>query len=107
MMNLTFGLVVASCIAGAALAQGVTAYQQTGVINVTLGAEEVTHYTAWNTVPGDATRQVHTASWLILKPMLVGGVNISHDDLLVPRRPSGRFDMPSFFYGQTARERRV
>jgi|GEM_PF-2630859 len=83
MKNLTFGFVVASCIAGAAMAQDVPAYQETGVITMALGAKEVTHYTTWNTVPGDATRQVHTASWLILKPMLMGGVNISPDDVFV------------------------
>lgn len=83
MKNLTFGLVVASCIAGAAMAQGVPAYQETGVVTMTLGAEEVTHYTTWNTVPGDAARQVHTASWLILEPMVMGGVKISPDDVFV------------------------
>lgn len=83
MKNLTFGLVVASCIVGAAMAQGVPAYHETGVITMKVGAEEVTHYTTWNSVPGDETRQVHTASWLILKPMLMGGVNISPDDVFV------------------------
>ena len=83
MKNLTFALVASSCIVGVAIAQGVPTYQETGVITMTLGAEEVTHYTTWNTVPGDATRQVHTASWLILKPMLMGGVNISPDDVFV------------------------
>lgn len=83
MKNVTFGLVMASCIAGAAMAQSVPAYQETGVIMMTLGAEEVTHYTTWNTVPGNATRKMHTASWLILKPMLMGGVNISPDDVFV------------------------
>ncbi len=83
MKNLTFGLVVASCFAGTAMAQGVPAYQETGAVTMTLGAKEVTHYTTSNTVPGDATRQVHTASWLILKPMLMGGVNISPDDVFV------------------------
>ncbi len=62
MRNLTFSLVVASFIVGTAMAQGVPAYQETGVITMTLGAEDVTHYTTWNTVPGDETRQVHTAS---------------------------------------------
>ncbi|WP_417423486.1 hypothetical protein [Hoeflea sp.] len=83
MKNLTFGLIVASSIASTAMAQGGPAYQETGVITMTLGAQEVTHYTTWNTVPGDATRQVHTASWLILKPMVMGGVNISPDDVFV------------------------
>ena len=53
------------------------------MVTMTTGAEEVTHYTTWNTFPGDATRQVHTASWMILKPMLMGGVNMSPDDVFV------------------------
>ena len=43
----------------------------------------MTHYTTWNTVPGDLDRQVHTASWVILKPMLMGGVNMIPDDVFV------------------------
>lgn len=83
MTNFTFGVILASCIAGAAMAQDVPAYQQTGVVSMTIGAEEVTHYTAWNTFPGDTTRQIHTASWLILKPQLLGGVNITPNDVFV------------------------
>lgn len=65
------------------LAQGVPSYEKTGTIEITFGDEQMTHYTTWNTVPNDAGRQVHTASWLILKPQLMGGVNISPDDVFV------------------------
>ena len=43
----------------------------------------MTHYTTSNTVPNDPERRVNTASWLVLKPQMMGGVNISPDDVFV------------------------
>ena len=40
----------------------------------------MTHCTACKTFPGDPIREVITASWLTLNPMLLGGVNVSPDD---------------------------
>lgn len=70
-------------LATPALAQGLPVYEETGVIEITFGEKRMTHYTTWNTVPGDPDRQVHTASWLILEPRLMGGVNITPDDVFV------------------------
>lgn len=65
------------------LAQGIPVYEETGTIEITLGGERMIHYTTRNTVPDDPTRKVDTASWLILEPRLMGGVNISPDDVFV------------------------
>lgn len=70
-------------LATPALAQGLPVYEETGVIEITFGDERMTHYTTWNTVPDDPDRQVHMASWVILEPRLMGGVNISPDDVFV------------------------
>ena len=83
MKNLNLGFIIASCIAGSALANNIPAYEETGVITMTLGPTQMTHYTTWNTVPGDADRQIHTASWIIQKPIMLGGIKLSTDDALV------------------------
>ena len=76
-------LMVAAYFAVPAFSQELPVYAETGTIDITFGDERITHYTTWNTVPNDPDRQVHTASWLIMKPQLMGGVNISPDDVFV------------------------
>jgi len=76
-------LMVAAYFAVPAFSQELPVYAETGIIDITFGDERITHYTTWNTVPNDPDRQVHTASWLIMKPQLMGGVNISPDDVFV------------------------
>ncbi len=76
-------LLTAACLAAPALSQEMPEYVQTGTIDITFGDEQTTHYTTSNTVPGEPGRQVHGASWLILEPKLLGGVNISPDDVFV------------------------
>src|SRR5690606_28440918 len=83
MKNLTLGLIIASCIAGSAWANKIPAYEETGVITMTLGPTQMTHYTTWNTVPGGADRRIHTASWITQKPIIMGGIKLSTDDALV------------------------
>lgn len=76
-------LMIAAYFAVPAFSQELPVYAETGTIDITFGDERITHYTTWNTVPNDPDRQVHTASWLIMKPQLMGGVNISPDDVFV------------------------
>jgi hypothetical protein len=64
-------------------AQNLPVYERTGTIEITLGSERMTHYTTSNTVPGQSGREVHTASWIVLEPRLLGGVNISPDDVFI------------------------
>lgn len=76
-------LMIAAYFAVPAFSQELPVYAETGTIDIAFGDERITHYTTWNTVPNDPDREVHTASWLILKPKLMGGVNISPDDVFV------------------------
>lgn len=76
-------LVIAAYFSVPAFSQELPVYAETGTIDITFGDERITHYTTWNTVPNDPDREVHTASWRILKPQLMGGVNISPDDVFV------------------------
>lgn len=76
-------LAITACAVTPGWAQEIPVYEETGTVNITLGDKQITHYTTWNTVPGDSERQVHTASWVILKPMLMGGVNMIPDDVFV------------------------
>lgn len=78
-----FALLIASYFAVPALAQEVPVYTETGRIEIIFGDQHITHYTTQNTVPNDPDRQVHTASWLIMKPQLMGGINIAPDDIFV------------------------
>ncbi|PWL16214.1 hypothetical protein DKP76_18695 [Falsochrobactrum shanghaiense] len=74
---------IAAYFAIPAFSQELPVYAETGTIDITFGDERITHYTTWNTVPNNPDREVHTASWLIMKPQLMGGVNISPDDVFV------------------------
>lgn len=76
-------LSLAILLAMPALAQEMPVYEETGTIEISFGNEGMTYYTTSNTVSADPGRQVHTASWLILEPRLMGGVNISPDDVFV------------------------
>lgn len=76
-------LMIIIYFAAPAFAQEQPIYAETGTIEITFGDERITHYTTWNSVPNDPDREVHTASWLIMKPQLMGGVNISPDDVFV------------------------
>lgn len=78
------GLVAAGLLFATALqAQDRPVYEQTGTVEITFGERQMQHFTTANTVPGEPGRQVHTASWITLEPRLLGGVNISPDDIFV------------------------
>lgn len=66
-----------------AFSQELPEYAEMGTIDITFGDERITHHTMLNTVPNDLDRQVRSASRLIMKPQLMGGVNISPDDVFV------------------------
>lgn len=50
-----------ACAAGSGWAKDIPVYEETGTVNMTLADKQMTHYTTWNTVPGDPERQIHTA----------------------------------------------
>ncbi|MHA6732360.1 hypothetical protein [Devosia sp. A369] len=74
---------VAGLLLGPAAAQEMPVYEATGTVAFMLGADSHQHYTTWNTVPNEPGREIHTASWQVLKPMLLGGVNIAPNDVFV------------------------
>ena len=80
-MTLAFGLALG--FTAPAWSNTIPVYEETGKVAITLGAEKMTHYTSWNNVPGSPGKEVHTASWLILKPMMMGGLNMATDDVFV------------------------
>ena len=80
-MTWAFGLVLG--FTAPAWSKTIPVYEETGKVAITLGAEKMTHYTSWNNVPGSPGKEVHTASWLILKPMTMGGLNMATDDVFV------------------------
>ena len=80
-MTLAFGLALG--LSAPAWSNNIPVYEETGTVTITLGTEKMTHYTSWNNVPGSPGKEVHTASWLILKPMMMGGLNMAPDDVFV------------------------
>jgi hypothetical protein len=64
-------------------AKEVPAYESTGTIELTVNDKQATYHATSNTIPGNPEKMVHTANWRILKPMLLGGVNISPPGILI------------------------
>lgn len=83
--NRAMGLVAFAFLMPFALAIGqeVPMYEATGSVEFALDGETHQFFTTWNTVPGEPGRQIHTGSWTVLKPMMMGGVNLSPDDVFV------------------------
>lgn len=83
MRKCAIALVLAASVTAPGFSQEFPLYEETGTIAITIGDEQMLHYTTWNTVPGEPGREVHTASWIVLEPRLLGGVNISPDNVFV------------------------
>lgn len=83
MRKSTLALALATCLAMPGWSQDFPVYGETGTIAITFGGKDVIHYTTKNSVPGQPQQEVHTASWIVLEPRLMGGVNIIPDDVFV------------------------
>ena len=83
MRKTTFALAITTCLAAPGWSQDFPVYEETGTIAITFGGEDMVQYTTGNSVPGQPGREVHTASWIVLEPRLMGGVNIMPDDVFV------------------------
>lgn len=83
MKRLIIGCAFLAFVTTAVWAQKFPVYQSTGTIEMTMGNEKHSHHTTFNTVPNQPGREVHTATWRVLKPMMLGGQNITPDDVFV------------------------
>ena len=63
--------------------QELPAYESTGTIELTVNGKQATYHSTSNTIPGKPGKTVQTANWRILKPMLLGSVNIAPPGILV------------------------
>jgi hypothetical protein len=92
MRKTTLALAIATCLAAPGWSQDFPVYQETGTIAITFGDEQMIHYTTGNSVPGQPGREVHTASWIVLEPRLLGGMNITPNDVFVTITSRGSID---------------
>lgn len=83
MKRLIIGCMALTCAATSSWARNLPVYQSTGTIEIMMGNEKQSHHTTVNTVPDQPEREVHTATWRVLKPMMLGGQNITPDDVFV------------------------
>ena len=83
MKTITLALAFATCLTAPGWSQDFPVYVETGSVAITFGSEDMIHYTTGNSVPGQPGWEVHTASWIVLEPRLLGGMNITPDDVFV------------------------
>ncbi len=83
MRKLSLALALATCLAAPGWSQEFPVYEETGTVAISFGDEQMIHYTTGNSVPGQPGSEVHTASWIVLEPRLLGGMNITPDDVFV------------------------
>ena len=83
MRKLSLALALATCLAVPGWSQDFPVYEETGTVAISFGDEHMIHYTTANSMPGQPGWKVHTASWIVLEPRLLGGVNITPDDVFV------------------------
>lgn len=83
MKRLIVGCMALTWAATAGWALELPVYQSTGTVEIMMGNEKQSHHTTANTVPNQPGREVHTATWRVLKPMMLGGQNIAPDDVFV------------------------
>lgn len=66
-----------------AVSQTMPSYEKTGVLTAVIDGRDAQYHTTTNTVPGQAGRNVHTASWRRMTPMQMGGISIGPDGIFV------------------------
>lgn len=77
------GAAVLGALLSGAVAQGLPVYESTGTIEFSVDGKPSTYYTTSNTVPNEPQRMVHTASWKVFPPMMLGGINMAPPGVFV------------------------